>query len=345
MITIAVDAMGGDQAPRIEVEAAVQAARELGVRILLVGREDAVGKELQAFSPGSLPLEVVHASEVITMEDKAAKSFRQKRDSSIRVAARLVRDGRAQAVVSAGNTGAVMATVKLVLGSVPGVDRPAVAGVFPTATGTPTMLLDVGANVDCKPYNLEQFAVMGELYYRAVFGATRPRVGLLSIGEEASKGNELTREAYPLLQRLNVNFVGNVEGRDLYRGSVEVIVCDGFIGNVALKISEGLADMIKELLKQTLSSTLSAKLGYILSRQAYAAFRKRIDYNEYGGAPLLGVKGICVICHGSAPPKAIKNAIRVAKMLHEGGINRRIETELAALTPHAARQLHSADPD
>ena len=331
MITIAVDAMGSDQAPRSEVEGAVLAARELGVRVLLVGREGLLARELAGRHHPGLPIEIVHAGEVITAEDKAARSFRQKRDSSIRVAARLVRDGRAQGLVSAGNTGAVMATVKIVLGALPGVDRPAVAGVFPSSRGTAAVLIDVGANVDCKPHHLEQFAVMGEIYSRAICGIERPRVGLLSIGEEETKGNGLTREAYRLLRRLPLNFIGNVEGRDLYNGKVDVIVCDGFIGNVALKISEGLAETIKQMLKEALSSTITAKVGYVLSRQAYRDFKKRVDYAESGGAPLLGVKGVCIIGHGSSNAKAIKNAVRVAAEFHQGGINQRIEAGLAAL--------------
>jgi glycerol-3-phosphate acyltransferase PlsX len=331
VITIAVDAMGGDQAPRSEVEAAVQAAKEWGVRVLLVGHEEALRAELKHLRAQQLPVDVVHASEAITMEDKAAKSFRQKRDSSIRVAARLVRDGLAHGLVSAGNTGAVMATVKIVLGALPGVERPAIGALFPTGAASATLLLDAGATVDCKAHHLAQFAVMGALYYRAIFGVENPRVGLLSIGSESHKGNDLTQNAYPVLKALPINFVGNVEGRDLYNGSVHVIVCDGFIGNVALKISEGLADMIKGLLKETLSSTVMAKAGYLLSRAAYAHFRKRIDYSEYGGAPLLGVRGLCVICHGSSSPKAIKNAIRVARTLYENGVNEHIERELAAI--------------
>jgi glycerol-3-phosphate acyltransferase PlsX len=333
VITIAVDAMGGDQAPRSEVEGAIQAARELGIRVLLVGREDLVRAELANHPHAGLPLEVVHASEVITMDDKAAKSFRQKRDSSIRVAARLVRDGQAQGVISAGNTGAVMATVKIVLGALPGVDRPALASVFPTSKGTAAIMIDVGANVDCKPYHLEQFAIMGEIYARAILGLDRPRVGLLSIGEEQTKGNELTRETYPLLQRLPLNFVGNVEGRHLYDGTVDVIVCDGFIGNVALKISEGLVETIKQMLKEALSSTTQAKLGYLLSRRAYNQYKKRVDYSEYGGAAMLGIKGVCIVCHGRSPAKAIKNAVRVAAEFHSHGINQAIEAHLAKLTP------------
>jgi len=323
--------MGSDHAPSSEIEGAIRASRELGVRVLLVGREDLLRKELGRHPHRGLPLEVIHASEVITMEDRAARAFRQKRDSSIRVAARLVREGRADGVVSAGNTGAVMATLKIVLGALPGVDRPALAGVFPTSKGTAAVMIDVGANVDCKPHNLEQFAIMGEVYSRAIFGISRPRVGLLSNGEEDSKGNELTREAYPRLQRLPLHFVGNVEGRDLYNGNADVIVCDGFIGNVALKISEGMVETMKYLLKEALSSTITAKVGYMLSRQAYADFKKRLDYSEYGGAPLLGLKGVCIICHGNSNANAVKNAVRVAAEFHDRGINGRIQAGLAAL--------------
>ena len=321
--------MGGDQAPRAEVEGAMQAAREWGIRVLLVGREEVVRRELANHPHAGLPLEIVHASEVISMDEKAAKSFRQKRDSSIRVGARLVRDGGAQGLVSAGNTGAVMATVKIVLGALPGVDRPALAGVFPTSKGTAAIMVDVGANVDCRPHNLEQFAIMGEIYSRAIFGIARPRVGLLSIGEEVSKGNDLTREAYPLLQRLALDFAGNVEGRHVFDGTLDVIVCDGFIGNVALKISEGLVETIKHSLRQALSSTTAAKVGYVLSRRAYADFRKRFDYSEYGGAPLLGIKGVCIVCHGRSSAKAIKNAVRVAAEVHRREINQLIEADLA----------------
>jgi len=274
---------------------------------------------------------VRHASEVITMDDKAVQAMRAKRDSSMRVGLRMVRDGLAAGFVTAGNTGAAMATAKIVLGAIPGVDRPALAAVFPTAIGTAASLLDVGANVDSKPHNLEQFAVMGEIYFRSMFGTRRPRVGLLSIGAEEGKGNDLTREAFQLLKQLPLNFVGNVEGRDLYNGEVDVIVADGFVGNVALKISEGVANLVRATLKETLRATITRQVGYLLSRSAFADFKKRLDHTEYGGAPLLGVKGVCFITHGSSNANAIKNAIRVAAEFAERGINETIEKELAAL--------------
>jgi len=232
--------------------------------------------------------------------------------------------------------------VKIVLGMLQGVDRPALAAVFPTSQGKAAVLLDVGANVDCKPSHLEQFAIMGEVYYRVIFGAERPRVGLLSIGEEDHKGNELTREALALLKQLRLNFLGNVEGRDLYNGRADVIVCDGFIGNVALKISEGLVEAVSALLKDALSRTISSKVGYVLSRKAFRHFKKLMDYSEYGGAPLLGVKGICIICHGGSNPNAIKNAVRVAAEFAEGRINEKIERELA-LAPKFENLKRGAD--
>jgi glycerol-3-phosphate acyltransferase PlsX len=329
---IALDAMGSDRAPRPEIEGAIQACRQFGIAVALVGPEDYLSSELRRYSSAAgLPIQIVHASEVISMEDKAVQAVRAKRDSSLRVGLRLVRDGRASGFVSAGNTGAAMTTAKMVLGAIRGVDRPALAAVFPTAINTVAILLDVGANVDCKPHNLEQFAVMGEVYFRSMFGTRRPRVGLLSIGEEEGKGNELTREAFPLLKNLPLNFVGNVEGRDLYGGRVDVIVADGFIGNVALKTSEGVANLVRAILKETLKATITRQVGYLLSRSAFSDFKKRLDHTEYGGAPLLGVKGVCFITHGSSNSNAIKNAIRVAADFAERGINEKIEKELAAL--------------
>jgi glycerol-3-phosphate acyltransferase PlsX len=301
------------------------------VQVVLVGREEQIRDELsQHPSAGNLPIQIAPATEVIGMDEKAATAVRSKRDSSMRVGLRLVREGNAAGFITAGNTGAAMATAKMVLGAIPGVDRPALAAVFPTAEGTAAVLLDVGANVDSKAHNLEQFAVMGEIYYRNIFGVKRPRVGLLSIGEEEGKGNELTREAFTLLKQLPLHFVGNVEGRDLYNGKLDVIVCDGFIGNVALKVSEGLVETVRYLLKESLKSTITSQVGYLLSRKAFADFKKRLDYAEYGGAPLLGIKGVCIVGHGSSNAVAIKNAIRVAAQFADSGINTKIEQELAS---------------
>ena len=347
---IALDAMGSDRAPKPEIEGATHAARNYDVRVLLVGPEDTIKAELERHPAASrLPIEIVHASQVITMEDKAVQAVRSKRDSSMRVGLRMVREGRAAGFVTAGNTGAAMASAKMVLGALHGVDRPELAAVFPTALGTAAILLDVGANVDCKPHNLEQFAVMGEIYFRSMFGGRfenkafarsmsgrRPRVGLLSIGEEETKGNELTRESFQLLKRLPLNFVGNVEGRDLFNGNVDVIVADGFVGNVALKVSEGVANLVRTVLKESLKATISRQVGYMLSRSAFSDFKKRIDHTEYGGAPLLGVKGVCIITHGSSNANAIKNAVRVAAEFSQRRINESIEQGLAALRPAPA---------
>jgi glycerol-3-phosphate acyltransferase PlsX len=329
---IALDAMGSDRSPRPEIEGAIQAARQLGTRVLLIGQEDHIRRELGRHRwISQLPIEVVHASEVITMEDKAAQAVRTKKQSSMHVGIRLVREGKAAGFVTAGNTGAAMAAAKMIMGALPGVDRPALAAVFPTAVGTGAMLLDVGANVDCDAHNLEQFAVMGEIYFRSIFGTRRPRVGLLSIGEEESKGNLLTRESFQLLKQLPLNFVGNVEGRDLYNGNVDVIVADGFVGNVALKISEGVVNLVRATLKEALQATVTRQVGYLLSRSAFTDFKKRLDHTEYGGAPLLGLKGVSIITHGSSNANAIKNAIRVASEFAENRVNDEIEKGIAAL--------------
>lgn len=333
MLTIAVDAMGGDNAPKSEVEGAILATRDLSVKVILVGVESIVRAELGRHAENhpsvrDLPIEVVHASEFITMEDSAAKAVRTKKDSSIRVASRLMREGVAQGVVSAGNTGAVMATAKIVHGMISGVDRPAIATALPSERGTPVVVLDVGANVDSTPEMLVQFAVMGEVYSRIIFHNKHPRVGLLSIGEEEHKGNDLTKAALPLLKALRLNFIGNVEGREIFTGNADVVVCDGFIGNVVLKVSEGVSKMIRNMLKASLEATVTRKLGAVLSREAYRELRKRVDYSEYGGAPLLGVKGVNIICHGRSNANAIKNAIRVAAEFAEGRVNEKIESEL-----------------
>jgi glycerol-3-phosphate acyltransferase PlsX len=329
MVTIAIDAMGGDKAPAPEVEGAIRAARELGHRILLVGDRGEIQLALDRH-PGarSLPIEVIHTQERITMDDHAARAARTKKGSSMHLCARLAAEGKADGFLSAGNTGACMAIAKMVLGKVPGVDRPALSGVFPTFKGTPVVVVDVGANVDCEPQMLAQFGVMGEIYSRLVLKIKRPRVGLLSIGEEEHKGNALTRDATPLLKNLGLNFIGNVEGRDIFSGQTDVIVCDGFVGNVALKVSEGLVEMIREMLRESLKATVTRQIGALLSRSAFADFKKRVDYSEIGGAPLLGVKGVCIICHGRSNANAIKNAIRIAADFASSNMNLRIEQEL-----------------
>ena len=337
MTTIALDAMGGDHAPRAEVEGAIFAARELGVRILLVGNEAVVRQELNRHGHRGLPIEIVNATDVITMSDSPSQAFRRKKESSVHVAARLVRDGKAEALVSMGNTGAVMTVARFVLGTLAAVDRPALAAAFPNMKEKVTVILDVGANVDSKPEQIEQFAVMGEIYYRTIWGTKRPRVALLSIGEEEMKGNDLVREAAARLKLLHLNFVGNVEGRDVFRGDVDVIVCDGFIGNIALKISEGLVEHIGGMLKKAIKSSLKSQVGYVLSKDAFDSFRKRTDSSEYGGAPLLGVRGITIIGHGRSNPNAIKNAIRVASELCRARFNEKIEQELSAAAVAAAR--------
>src|SRR5215470_9788475 len=288
--------MGSDRAPRPEIEGALLAVRHYpGVKVLLVGPEEKLRQELASHpTAASAPVEVVNATQVIGMDEKPVHAVRTKRDSSMHVGLRLVKEKGAVGFVTAGNTGAAMATAKMVLGTLPGVDRPALANVFPTSAGQPSIMIDVGANVDSKPQNLSQFAVMGEIYYRSIFGKSKPSVGLLSIGEEEGKGNELTRQTFALMKELPVNFLGNVEGRDLYNGRVDVIVCDGFVGNVALKISEGLVEAVRFLLKESLTSTITSQVGALLARKAFTNFGRKLDYAEYGGAPLLGLKGVAI---------------------------------------------------
>ncbi len=328
MITIAIDAMGGDTAPIAEVSGAILAIREYGVKILLVGAEERIQEELRKHPPPPVPLEIIPAREVISMQDAISQAVRKKKESSLHVAARLVRDGRADGLVSAGNTGACMAISKLILGALPQVDRPAIAAVMPTARNRPVVLVDVGANVDCKPNHLVQFALMGEIFSRTVLGNPSPRVGLLSIGEEEIKGNELTREVLAQLKRAPFQFAGNVEGRDIFRGEVDVVVCDGFTGNVALKVSEGLTEMVVKTLHEDLSRSWRTRLGAWLALPAFRNFRQRIDYSEYGGAPLLGIKGVSIVCHGSSPANAIKNAVRVARDYCSHHVNEKIELEI-----------------
>ncbi len=265
------------------------------------------------------------------MTDKAAQAVRNKRDSSMRVGLKMVREGRAAGFLTAGNTGAAMATAKMVLGMLAGVDRPALATILPTITGSPSLLLDVGANVDSEPENLLQFAIMGQMYAQNVLQIENPRVGLLSIGEEDSKGNSLSRDTLPLMRGLPLNFIGNVEGRDLFNGHVDVSVCDGFVGNVALKSVEGAASLFSTMLRKSLKSTVTSQVGALLSKKAFQEFRKSLDYSEYGGAPLLGVRGVCIVGHGSSNDRAIMNGIRVAAEFAQAEVNSGIEAAMATV--------------
>jgi glycerol-3-phosphate acyltransferase PlsX len=327
---IVVDAMGSDKAPEPEVRGAVLAARQYDVRVHLVGPEDRLRPILrQALRGQRLPVFIVPATEWITMDDKAAQAVRSKRDSTMRVGLKMVREGRAAGFFTAGNTGAAMATAKMVLGMLSGVDRPALAQILPTVHRVPSLLLDVGANVDCDPDNLAQFAVMGYMYAKTILKINNPRVGLLSIGEEDLKGNALTRDTLPLLRALRgINFIGNVEGRDLFNGRSDVAVCDGFVGNVALKAIEGTAQLLTASLRQSLKSTVTSQVGALLSRRAFAEFKKRLDYSEYGGAVLLGVRGVAIVGHGSSNEKAIMNGIRVAAEFAQAEVNSGIEAAL-----------------
>jgi glycerol-3-phosphate acyltransferase PlsX len=327
---IVVDAMGSDKAPEPEVRGAVAAARQYDVRIHLVGPEDRLRPILRHALRGQrLPVFIVPASEWITMDDKAAQAVRTKRDSTMRVGLKMVREGRAAGFFTAGNTGAAMATGKMVLGMLAGVDRPALAQILPTTRRIPSLLLDVGANVDCDPDNLVQFAVMGHMYAKNILKIHNPRVGLLSIGEEEMKGNSLTRDTFPLLRALRgINFIGNVEGRDLFNGHSDVSVCDGFVGNVALKAIEGTAQLLSASLRESLKSTVTSQVGALLSRKAFAEFKKRLDYSEYGGAVLLGVRGVSIVGHGSSNEKAVMNGIRVAAEVAQADVNSGIEAAL-----------------
>lgn len=308
---VAVDAMGGDNSPRHEVDGAVKAARRWQIPIVLVGQSEIVAEELAKHDTQGLDIRIEHASEVVGMQDSASDAVRKKKDSSIRVSFNMVKEGRVNAVVSTGNSGATMAAGMFVLKRIPGIDRPAIATLVPNLEDQ-TLVLDVGGNVDCKPPHLVQFALMGSVYAAQMLGKTTPRVGLLSNGSEESKGNELTREANQILKRTSLNYVGYTEGRDIYNANVDVVVCDGFVGNVVLKVSEGLAEAIGAILREEFSSRFLSKLGYLLARPALKAFKKKVDYAEYGGAPLLGVQGTAMICHGSSNPQAIMNAIKMA---------------------------------
>ncbi|MBA5865737.1 MAG: phosphate acyltransferase PlsX [Nitrospira sp. CR1.3] len=324
---IALDAMGGDHGPAPCIEGALQAAQDLNVDVILVGDEKVLTDECRRLGCTDGRLSIKHAPQVVEMHESPAAVARKKRESSIWIATELVKSGEANAVVSPGNTGASMVASFFVLGLTKGVERPAIATSLPTLTGE-AIMLDVGANVDCTAQHLIQFAIMGNEYGKHLFRKANPRVGLLSIGEEDSKGNEVTKEAFRMLKGSPLNFVGNLEGRDVYSGTADVVVCDGFIGNVALKISEGVADTIKKLLLKEISGSFFGRLAYPLIAAPLQNLKRRIDYAEFGGAPLLGVNGITMICHGRSSAKAIKNAIRRAKGLAESRVDELIQRDI-----------------
>lgn len=326
---IALDAMGGDHGPRELIAGALEAAEQADLDVLLVGNETVLTRhvqELAAGRDGGRRLEIVHAPTTVGMDENPVDAIRKKRDSSIMVAFELVKSGRAAAAVSAGNSGATLAAAVRILGRLKNVARPGLASIFPTLKG-PVVIMDVGANVECRPIHLYQFAVMASAFSR-LYHVEKPRVGLLTIGEESGKGNSLVKETYALLQKSALNFIGNVEGRDVFKGDVDVIVCDGFVGNICLKISEGLAESAMKMLRDEIVKSPLAKLGYLLARPAFKKFQKRVDYAEYGGAPLLGIKGSGIICHGKSSAYAIKNALIEAMEMERLKINDFISREL-----------------
>ena len=337
---IAVDAMGGDHAPQVNVDGAIAAYREFGIETLLVGKSGELTRLLADAGYRGREIEVVNATEVVTMDDHPVAALRRKRNSSIRVAANCVRDGRAEGLVSAGNTGAAMVCAKMVIGTIEGVDRPALATVLPNLTGH-CLLLDVGANPEAKTQHFKEFAVMGSIYAQLVFGKRSPSIGLMSIGEEDTKGSDRTKEAFKTLKETGLNFIGNVEGRDVFNGRVDVIVTDGFTGNVILKVSESLSEMVEQLLREEIKRTLKASVGFLLSRSAFRRFKTRLDYSEYGGAPLLGVKGCVIICHGRSSAKAVKNAIRLAAEFSRQSLAQKIQSSIADLHSREARAVQS----
>ena len=328
---IALDAMGGDYGSEELIAGALLAVRQTGLSVSLVGNESLLNKHLDILAPDSKTaklIKIVHSSQVVDMNEHPVDAIRKKKDASIMVAFDLVRQGEADAVVSAGNSGATLAAASRKLGRLEGISRPGIASIFPTLK-KPVVLMDIGANVDCRPTHLFQFGVMASAFSR-INDVSNPRVGLLSIGEEIGKGNSLIKETYPLLEKSALNFIGNVEGRDVFQGDVDVIVCDGFVGNVCLKVSEGLAEAAMQMLRDEIVKSIPAKIGYLLARHAFKSFKKRVDYAEYGGAPLLGINGIGIICHGKSSSHAIKNAILEAAKMAKGNINKDILDSLAA---------------
>lgn len=320
---IAVDGMGGDRAPQVVVEGALQAAREYGFEVVIVGDETLIKSELEKYPRPPANLSIHHAASLIRMDEPAAASVRRKKDASICVAVELAKDNKVDAVVTAGHTGAAVVACTLKWRLIEGIERPGIGVVFPTLQG-PTMLIDVGANIDVKPIHLLQYAIMGDVYFRYILKKNRPSIGILNIGEEESKGTDYVREAHQLLNTSKLHFIGNVEGRDIFNGSVDIVVCDGFVGNVVLKVAESIAGVIDTLLKRELNQNYLTMAGALLSKSAFNALRREIDHSEYGGAPLLGIDGTCIISHGSSDPKAIKNAIRVAAEFVKYEINKHI---------------------
>ncbi|MFH7319255.1 phosphate acyltransferase PlsX [Desulfurivibrio sp. D14AmB] len=331
-LRIALDAMGGDRGPGEMVDGAVLAVRQEKVSVTLLGDEARIRAAIAASgcSPAEAALlEVVHTSQVIGMDESPFDAIRRKKDSSIMRAFALHKEGKVEAVVSAGNSGATMAAALKYLGRLDSISRPGIASAFPTLKG-PVVMMDVGANVDCRPRHLFEFGVMAAAFSRVLFNIERPRIGLLSIGEEGGKGNILVKKSHQLFKQSSLNYIGNVEGRETFKGDVDVIVCDGFVGNVCLKLSEGLAEAVIAMLGDEIKKRLSAKIGYLLAREAFTAFRRRVDYAEYGGAPLLGMQGTGVVCHGRSNDVAIKNAIRVAAEMVRNRVNDHITDLLAA---------------
>ena len=324
---IAVDAMGGDFGPRVIVEGAVKAAQEYQVEVLLVGAEELIKKEFSRQKISGNKGSIVNAPEAIGMGE-GILSFRKKKNSSIRVGAQLVKSGKADAFVSAGNTAAVVYISKKVLGSLSGVDKPALSLLVPNLKGL-TLLLDVGANVDCRPQHLEQFAIMGQIFMENVLDLKNPKIGLMSIGEESSKGNELTKEVFERLKLSSLNFIGNVEGKDIYSGKADVIVTDGFIGNVALKVSEGVVETLFYMVRNEVMKNFFAKIGYLLMKRNLKKMYRKVDYSEYGGALLLGLNGVCIIGHGRSNVNAVKHAVRLAKDFVESRVQDKIQREMA----------------
>lgn len=328
---IAVDAMGGDFGPSVTVPGALQGARECGCKLIFVGLSEEIARVLEQENTRGIDYEIVHASQVAEMQDKPSDVLRRKKDSSVQVACRLVKEGRADGMMSPGHSGATVACAMFIIGRIDGVERLALATMLPSETEQPTVMLDVGANVDCKPHHLFQFGLMGSVFAETVLNRPEPKVGILSIGEEEGKGNSLVKDAYDLLkQASHLNFIGNAEGRDIFTGDLDVIVCDGFVGNVALKLAEGLGSSLGRILKKALFSTISAKLGTLLARGALKRFARIVDYAEYGGAPLLGVKGVAVVCHGKSNELAIASATKMASTFVEKETNKLLMQSIAA---------------